>query len=159
MFLHHFICSVHFPTVQKHTGFETIPHLYWKNDKGVKPANGFQPAFSGHPVIMSQRENGFRVNSRAKGSTNAARQAIRIQSLQGGHPGSINGIGSHVLEAILLPYSKPRGYRSRHFTLIHELSFTVGIWTRFLSTIKLNTKSYIVLLDTGLKSPECCVEL
>ena len=50
MFLHHFICSVHFPTVQKHTGFETIPHLYWKNDKGVKPANGFQPAFSGHSV-------------------------------------------------------------------------------------------------------------
>ena len=50
MFLHHFVCSVHFPTVQKHTGFETIPHLYWKNDKGVKPANGFQPAFSGHSV-------------------------------------------------------------------------------------------------------------
>ena len=43
--------SVHFPTLQKHTGFETIPHLYWKNDKGVKPANGFQPAFSGHSVI------------------------------------------------------------------------------------------------------------
>ena len=53
MFLHHFICSVHFPTVQKHTGFETIPHLYWKNDKGVKPANGFQPAFSGHSVCCS----------------------------------------------------------------------------------------------------------
>ena len=53
MFLHHFICSVHFPTVQKHTGFETIPHLYWKNDKGVKPANGFQPAFSGHSVSDS----------------------------------------------------------------------------------------------------------
>ena len=48
--LHHFVCSVHFPTVQKHTGFETIPHLYWENDKGVKPANGFQPAFSGHSV-------------------------------------------------------------------------------------------------------------
>ena len=31
--------------------FQTIPHLYWKNDKGVKPANGFQPAFSGHSVI------------------------------------------------------------------------------------------------------------
>ena len=51
MFLHHFVCSVHFPTVQKHTGFETIPHLYWKNDKRVKPANGFQPAFSGHSVM------------------------------------------------------------------------------------------------------------
>ena len=50
MFLHHFVCSVHFPTVQKHTGFEIIPHLYWKNDKGIKPANGFQPAFSGHSV-------------------------------------------------------------------------------------------------------------
>ena len=50
MFLHHFVCSVHFPTVQKHTGFETIPHLYWKNDKRVKPANDFQPAFSGHSV-------------------------------------------------------------------------------------------------------------
>ena len=45
--------------------------------------------------IISQRENGFRVNSRAKGLTNAARQAIRIQSLQGGQPGSINGVGSH----------------------------------------------------------------
>ena len=50
MFLHHFVCSVHFPSVQKHTGFETIPHLYLKNDKGVKPVNGFQPAFSGHSV-------------------------------------------------------------------------------------------------------------
>ena len=60
MFLHHFVCSVHFPTVQKHTGFETIPHLYWKNDKGVKPANGFQPAFSGHSVIMSKRYEGDR---------------------------------------------------------------------------------------------------
>ena len=122
--------------------------------------------------IMSQRENGFRVNSRAKGSTNAARQAIRIQSLQGGHPGSVNGVGSHeissgfnsrrrshVLEAILLPYSKPRGYRSRHFSLIHELFFTVGNRSIFLSTIILNTKSYIVLLDTGLKSPECCIGL
>ena len=59
MFLHHFICSVHFSTVQKHTGFETIPHLYWKNDKGVKPANGFQPAFSGHSVISEQRDRGF----------------------------------------------------------------------------------------------------
>ena len=30
---------------------ETIPHLYRENDKGVKPANGFQPAFSGHSVF------------------------------------------------------------------------------------------------------------
>ena len=47
IFHHHFVCSVHFPTVQKHTGIETIPHLYWKNDKEVKPANGIQPAFCG----------------------------------------------------------------------------------------------------------------
>ena len=48
MFLHHFVCNVHFRTVQKHTGIETIPHFYWKNDKGVEPANaGFQPAFLG----------------------------------------------------------------------------------------------------------------
>ena len=46
-FLHHFICSVHFPTVQKHTGIETIPLFYWKNDKGVEPANGIQPSFCG----------------------------------------------------------------------------------------------------------------
>ena len=64
-----------------------------------------------------------------------------------------------VLEAILLHYSKPRGYRSRHFSLIHELFFTVGNRSIFLSPIILNTKSYIVLLDTGLKSPECCIEL
>ena len=73
--------------------------------------------------------------------------------------GSIPGDGSHVLEAILLPYSKPRGSRSRHFSLIHELFFTVENISIFLSTIILNTKSYIVLLDTGLKSPECCIEL
>ena len=56
MFLHHFVCSVHFPTVQKHTGFETIPHLYRNNDKGVKPANGFQPAFSGHSVMSFETD-------------------------------------------------------------------------------------------------------
>ena len=39
--------------------------------------------------IMSQRENGFRVNSRAKGSTNAARRAIRVQFVQG-----VNEMGS-----------------------------------------------------------------
>ena len=42
MFLHHFVCSVHFPTVQKHTGIETIPHFYWKNGMGV----GLQMVFS-----------------------------------------------------------------------------------------------------------------
>ena len=120
--------------------------------------------------IISQRENGFRVNSRAKGLTNAARQAIRIQSLQGGQPGSINGVGSqprfnslgirsHVSRAILPLYSKPRGSRSRHFSLIRELFFTVENRSIFLSTIILNTESYIVLLDTGLKSPECCIGL
>ena len=35
--------------------------------------------------IMSQREDEFRVNSKAKGSTNAARRAIRVQFMQGGH--------------------------------------------------------------------------
>ena len=69
------------------------------------------------------------------------------------------GIRSHVSRAILPLYSKARGSRSRHFSLIHELFFTVGIRTRFLSTIILNTKSYILLLDTGLKSPECCIGL
>ena len=49
--------------------------------------------------IISQRENGFRVNSRAKGLTNAARQAIRIQSLQGGQPGSIDGVGKPCFES------------------------------------------------------------
>ena len=31
--------------------FETIPHFYWKNDKGIKPANGIQPAFCGDFII------------------------------------------------------------------------------------------------------------
>ena len=65
----------------------------------------------------------------------------------------------NVSRAILPLYSKPRGSRSRHFSLIHELSFTVENRSIFLSTLILNTKSYIVLLDTGLKSPECCIEL
>ena len=34
-------------SLKKHTGIETIPHFYWKNDKGVEPANGIQPAFCG----------------------------------------------------------------------------------------------------------------
>ena len=69
------------------------------------------------------------------------------------------GIRSHVSRAILPLYSKPRGSRSRHFSLIHELFFTVENRSIFLSTIILNTKSYILLLDTGLKSPECCIGL
>ena len=40
----------HTRKMAKVLSFQTIPHLYWKNDKGVKPANGFQPAFSGHSV-------------------------------------------------------------------------------------------------------------
>ena len=63
--------------------------------------------------------------------------------------GSIPGDGSHVSRAILPLYSKPRGSRSRHFSLIHELFFTVENISIFLSTIILNTKSYMVLLDTG----------
>ena len=35
MFLHHFVCSVHFPTIQKHIGIETIPHFYWKMTRGL----------------------------------------------------------------------------------------------------------------------------
>ena len=41
---------MHTRKMAKVLSFQTIPHLYWKNDKGVKPANGFQPAFSGHSV-------------------------------------------------------------------------------------------------------------
>ena len=40
----------HTRKMAKVLSFQTIPCLYWKNDKGVKPANGFQPAFSGHSV-------------------------------------------------------------------------------------------------------------
>ena len=65
----------------------------------------------------------------------------------------------NVSRAILPLYYKPRGSRSRHFSLIHELFFTVENRSIFLSTIILNTKSYILLLDTGLKSPECCIGL
>ena len=55
MSLHHIVCSVHFPTVQKHTGIETISHFYWKNDKGVVPANGIQPAFCGDIVTCQKK--------------------------------------------------------------------------------------------------------
>ena len=44
---------MHTRKMAKVLSFQTIPPLYWKNDKGVKPANGFQPAFSGHSVMMS----------------------------------------------------------------------------------------------------------
>ena len=37
----------HTRKMAKVLSFETIPHFYWKNDKGVKPANGIQPAFCG----------------------------------------------------------------------------------------------------------------
>ena len=47
IFLHHFVRSVHFPTVQKHISIETIPHFSWKNDRGIESANGIRPAFSG----------------------------------------------------------------------------------------------------------------
>ena len=45
MFLHHFVCSVHFPTVQKHTGIETIPHFYWKMTRGLSLQMVFSPLF------------------------------------------------------------------------------------------------------------------
>ncbi|CAN0304860.1 unnamed protein product, partial [Ascophyllum nodosum] len=41
----------HTRKMAKVLSFQTIPYLYWKNDKGVKPANGFQPAFSGHSTL------------------------------------------------------------------------------------------------------------
>ena len=39
-------------------------------------------------------------------------------------------------------------------SLVHELFFPCEIWSMFLFTISLNTKSYIVLLNTSLMSPE-----
>ena len=42
-------------------------------------------------------------------------------------------------------------------SLVHELSFTVGIWSMFLFTILLDTKSYIMLPSTRVMSPECAV--
>ena len=45
---------MHTRKMAKVLSFQTIPHLYWKNDKGVKPANCFQPAFSGHSVSCSK---------------------------------------------------------------------------------------------------------
>ena len=51
--------------------------------------------------IMSQRENGFRVNSRAKGSTNAARRAIRVHSkARRASRVQFPLLGSHVSKAI-----------------------------------------------------------
>ena len=52
MFIHHFVCSMHFPTVQKHTDTETIPHFYWKNDKGVEPSRAY--AF-GREMVCNQK--------------------------------------------------------------------------------------------------------
>ena len=92
--------------------------------------------------IMSQRENGFRVNSKAKGSINAARRAIRVQPRQGGppRPGSITGVGSQpgsilrrgepCFESHLLPYYKPRGCLSRQL-VTHEnyLAFLYCNWS------------------------------
>ena len=39
--------------------FETIPHFYWKNDKGVKPANGIQLAFCGDFIISRVLRGAF----------------------------------------------------------------------------------------------------
>ena len=41
----------HTRKMAKVLSFETIPHFYWKNDKGVKPANGIQPAFCGDFIV------------------------------------------------------------------------------------------------------------
>ena len=42
-------------------------------------------------------------------------------------------------------------------SLVHELLFTLGIWSRFLSTLLLGTKCYIMLLSTRVMSPESAV--
>ena len=39
-------------------------------------------------------------------------------------------------------------------SLVHELFFPCGIWSMFMFTILFNNKSYIVLLNTSLMSPE-----
>ena len=67
---------------------------------------------------------------------------------------------NHVLIAILHSFYRLVAIDRGFVSLVHELSFTVGIWSMFLFTILLDTKSYIiVLLNTSLKSPEYCVEL
>ena len=43
----------HTRKMAKVLSFETFPQLYWKNDKGVEPANGIQPAFCGDFVITN----------------------------------------------------------------------------------------------------------
>ena len=43
----------HTRKMAKVLSFETIPHFSWKNDKGVKPASGIQPAFCGDFIIST----------------------------------------------------------------------------------------------------------
>ena len=50
----------HTRKMAKVLSFETIPHFYWKNDKGVKPANGIQPAFCGD--FVNSVLSGFQVS-------------------------------------------------------------------------------------------------
>ena len=42
-------------------------------------------------------------------------------------------------------------------SLVHELSFCVGIWSMFLFTILLNTEYCVMLLSTRVMSPESAV--
>ena len=49
---------MHTRKMAKVLSFQTIPHLYWKNDKGVKPANGFQPLFQDTLLIVGVGKRG-----------------------------------------------------------------------------------------------------
>ena len=64
-----------------------------------------------------------------------------------------------VLTAILHSFYRLVAVDRGFVSLVHELSFTVGIWSMFLFTILLNTEYCIMLLSTRVMSPECRVEL
>ena len=55
--------------------FETIPHLYWKNDKGVKPANGIQPTFCGD--LVTSCSNGGTSSARQEHTGQVKSQAVQ----------------------------------------------------------------------------------
>ena len=64
---------------------------------------------------------------------------------------------SHDLIAILHSFYRLVAVDRGFVSLVHELSFTVGIWSMFLFTILLNTEYCIVLLSTSMMSPESAV--
>ena len=73
--------------------------------------------------------------------------------------GSNSRQGNHDLIAIPHSFYRLVAIDRGFVSLVHELSFTVGIRSMFLFTILLNTEYYITLLSARLKSPECRVEL